>query len=329
MRSQKLQLAAVTFISIALTACGGSGSGNSQGSNQSSSSSTPITDSNIPSNSDTDIDTPDNQDDDTPDTNTSVLTITSQPSGGYHSASEPLNLSLDINSNESYSISWTKNGTQVGTQDTFNISNPQPSDSGTYGCTVTSSSLERQCSPFEIDVLEAPSVVSITSDLEMTIGETAEISVSATGTDLSYQWYVDGVLLTGETNATLTLSNLVANDAADYSCIVQNPIGSDHGTMNLAVLSNDTETREVSLSWDTPAHRANGSEMDSEEISSYKVYFGLSNASSYTDSIEVDSADSQATLSQLEVGEYRVAVATVDTNGLESELTNSFLLSVN
>lgn len=50
-------------------------------------------------------------------------------------------------------------------------------------------------------------------------------TVSATGGDLSYQWQLNGTNITGATGATLTLTNLSADQAGVYSVIVSNAAG--------------------------------------------------------------------------------------------------------
>src|SRR5439155_6636739 len=51
-------------------------------------------------------------------------------------------------------------------------------------------------------------------------------SVTASGTGLAYQWYKGTNTLTGETNSSLTLTNVSAPDADTYSIIVSGACGS-------------------------------------------------------------------------------------------------------
>ncbi|HAB18266.1 MAG TPA: hypothetical protein DCE44_17710, partial [Verrucomicrobiales bacterium] len=54
-------------------------------------------------------------------------------------------------------------------------------------------------------------------------GESALLSVEATGTPpLSYQWFKAFTPLEGQTNSTLSLTNLQAADRGTYSVIVSN-----------------------------------------------------------------------------------------------------------
>ncbi len=57
-------------------------------------------------------------------------------------------------------------------------------------------------------------------------GGTATFSVGATGTGpLSYQWYRNGLKLSGSTSAMLSLSNLTITDVARYTVLVTGPFG--------------------------------------------------------------------------------------------------------
>lgn len=58
-------------------------------------------------------------------------------------------------------------------------------------------------------------------------GNSATFSVAAEGSGaLSYQWYFNGSAITGQTNATLLLSNLQTNQAGLYAVVVWNASGS-------------------------------------------------------------------------------------------------------
>src|SRR6185369_16969748 len=56
-------------------------------------------------------------------------------------------------------------------------------------------------------------------------GTTANFSVSASGTGLSYQWYKGVSALGGETGSTLTLNNVSFSDAGSYSVVVSGVCG--------------------------------------------------------------------------------------------------------
>ncbi|HEX7653385.1 MAG TPA: immunoglobulin domain-containing protein, partial [Verrucomicrobiae bacterium] len=58
------------------------------------------------------------------------------------------------------------------------------------------------------------------------MGASVALSVTATGTSpLTYQWFKDGVRLSGQTNATLNLPSFQFTNSGSYQVFVTNLIG--------------------------------------------------------------------------------------------------------
>ena len=53
---------------------------------------------------------------------------------------------------------------------------------------------------------------------------------SSGGPDNMYQWFHEGSILPGETNPTLTLTNVMASNEGNYICRVSNAAGSENST---------------------------------------------------------------------------------------------------
>lgn len=74
--------------------------------------------------------------------------------------------------------------------------------------------------------LPPPTITVPPSSLAAVAGTTVLLRVSATGDEpLAYQWFKDGVPVTGATSATLTLENARSTAAGSYSVAVSNPGG--------------------------------------------------------------------------------------------------------
>lgn len=57
------------------------------------------------------------------------------------------------------------------------------------------------------------------------VGQAGQVSVSASGAQLSYQWYKDDVLIPGATTTTIGSANLTADFSGSYRVQVSNPAG--------------------------------------------------------------------------------------------------------
>lgn len=85
-----------------------------------------------------------------------------------------------------------------------------------------------QVSQFEVDKVSIPPAITQQPTSQVVaIGGTATFTAVASGAPAPvYQWKHDGVVLTGETNATLTLTNLKTTDAGTYTVEATNAVGS-------------------------------------------------------------------------------------------------------
>lgn len=71
----------------------------------------------------------------------------------------------------------------------------------------------------------APKIQTAPQSATQPAGTALNLNVTASGVDLSYQWYKDGVAISGATDATLAITTLTAGDAARYSVTVSNDGG--------------------------------------------------------------------------------------------------------
>ena len=124
------------------------------------------------------------------------------------------------------SYQWSKDGVDLAgaTGLTLTVSNVQNANAGAYACKVTATLNGATASTTSAS---AQLAVNLTPTLNagatqtMPQGSTVNLTVAATGDGtLTYQWYKNTVLLTGATYPTLTLTGLLASDAATYACVV-------------------------------------------------------------------------------------------------------------
>ena len=121
---------------------------------------------------------------------------------------------------------------------TYDGSATVPINAGTYAVIGTIDDLNYTGSANGTLVVTMPiAITSQPSGVTVNQGGSATFSVTATGTSPTYQWKKAGVAIGGATGATLTLNNIQPADAADYTVVVTNAVGSvTSGVASLTVI---------------------------------------------------------------------------------------------
>jgi hypothetical protein len=84
----------------------------------------------------------------------------------------------------------------------------------------------------------APSITSQPVAVSVALGAAATLSVTASGDDLTYQWYKAGTAITGATSSSYSIAATIATDLSTYYVIVTNSKGSvTSNTVSLNVTS--------------------------------------------------------------------------------------------
>jgi pectate lyase len=115
-----------------------------------------------------------------------------------------------------------------GTGTALSLANVQTNQSGGYSVLISNvagsvTSIVAQL--LVTNVVAPPTITAHPQSQTVTIGQTVNFNVTATGTQpLSYEWHFDDVTLVG-TNPVLTLTGVTTNDAGDYSVVVSNTYG--------------------------------------------------------------------------------------------------------
>lgn len=160
---------------------------------------------------------------------TARLTVTSQPA---ITVNLPSNRSVCENANDTLRIratgagrtfQWYKDGAPiVGARDSnLIINNAQIASSGLYYCEVSGTCPPPATSTVCTLVVAAkPRITAEPNNLDICPGTIGSITVTATGTNLSYQWFKDGASIPGATNAALTFNNYDYAMNGLYYCMV-------------------------------------------------------------------------------------------------------------
>ena len=145
---------------------------------------------------------------------------------------------------------WTKNGTPIpgATGSTLSLAPLALSDAGQYQVLVTASGGDARSSIIGALInFSGNNPVVTTTPASQTVytGSAATFTVVASGTNLAYQWLLDGVAIPGATNATYTIPSVAVANAGSYSVSVSgvggltttSPVTLDVNTTRLVNLS--------------------------------------------------------------------------------------------
>lgn len=124
---------------------------------------------------------------------------------------------------------WSKNGSPItgATNATLTLTNVQASDAADYTVKLTNVAGAVTSSKATLVVNLPPTITTQPTGLSVNQGGTATFTVAATGVPApTYRWQKNGSPIAGATGATLTLTNVQAGDAASYTVVATNSVGS-------------------------------------------------------------------------------------------------------
>lgn len=101
------------------------------------------------------------------------------------------------------------------------------------------------------------------------------------------------------------------------------------GLVSGCMPANDNSTDDaVTLHWDAPLTRVDGSKLYPGEIREYRVYYRNPGDSGFEIEVIEEAGTTQWQPSDLPAGNYRFAVSTVDTSGLESARSETLSVTI-
>jgi hypothetical protein len=124
------------------------------------------------------------------------------------------------------SYTWMFNGTPISgaTGPTLTVPNVQGSQTGTYSV-VVSNLVSVAAASATLSLQVAPAITNQPSSQMVAVGDTATLTVGASGQPApSYQWFWNGQPV-GTNSATLSIANFQATNTGDYEVVVSNASG--------------------------------------------------------------------------------------------------------
>lgn len=182
-------------------------------------------------------------------TTVSVTDIPPTQTGGNVAASSPPSYNLTVGNVAAFSIAvsgtnlayqWSINGLNIpgATAATYSFTTTGPIQTGTYRVTVSNSAGTITASAVLTVVDAAPVITGGTITVpsyQRTVGEVVNLTVVATGTNLTYSWYKDNFPLSGVNGSTYTFQATSPAQSAAYKVIVSNSAGTAQAQSNVSV----------------------------------------------------------------------------------------------
>lgn len=185
------------------------------------------------------------------------LTVTPVGSGPIAITARPISQSVAVGASVTFTVTasgngltyqWLRNGATLtgATTPSYTIASAQTSDAGTYTVRITSGAATENASAALVvgGSTGGPSnPVTITAQPTagaVERGGNVTLRVTATGSNLTYQWYKDGTAIAGATSSTLTLNNVQPANAGIYFVrVASGPISADSNATTLTVITDD------------------------------------------------------------------------------------------
>ncbi len=169
----------------------------------------------------------------------SAISISAQPTNQLTVAGGGATFSVAASSSFPLSYQWFYDQTNAlsgATNASLSLSDIQPSDLGSYSVVITNDYGSLSSASATLAYAVAPTISAPPSDLLLPAGQNAAFNITATGSaPLAYQWQFNGANLDGATKSALTLTNIFAAEAGEYTIIVSNMAGSTNASAALTI----------------------------------------------------------------------------------------------
>lgn len=174
--------------------------------------------------------------------------IVTQPLDKTVASGSTAELSVTAAGSPPLTYQWLKDGVSVvgATNPTLVLANITPAQNGAYTVLVSNPVGTATSNPANVEVLQAPTIVSQPSSQTVLAGRTFTLDVQVGGSvPYTFAWYKDGVLLPSETLPSLRFTIIKLEDSGTYTFKVSNAVGSATTTpIVLRVVSAPVITRQ-------------------------------------------------------------------------------------
>lgn len=156
-------------------------------------------------------------------------TISQQPTGGTFNPGETGTLGVTAIGSPTLKYQWRKEGVAItgATNSMLTLSSIQPAQEGYYTVVVTNAYGAVTSSVTAVTVRQIPVITTQLTNKTINQGQTLTLTIAVTGrSPFTYVWKKDSMTLPSATTATLSIPNVQATDAGNYSVTIANADGS-------------------------------------------------------------------------------------------------------
>lgn len=163
-----------------------------------------------------------------------AIAITSQPVSTGSCAGKPVTFSVGA-TGTNLRYQWRKDGGNISgaTDSSYTIPSLSMNDAGSYSVVVYNGCSTVISGNAVLTVNNAIAITSQPASVTKCAGQPATFSVTATGSNLRYQWRKNGGNISGATGSSFTINSVSPGDAASYYVVVYNGCS----TVNSATVS--------------------------------------------------------------------------------------------
>ena len=147
---------------------------------------------------------------------------------------EDLNITFKVEADgDDLLYTWYKDGAFYRTSydGTLTLEYLDPNHSGVYYCELNGSCGDTTTNTFTLTVLPKTLIETVSDDQFVSHNEDLQLTVSAQGDKLTYQWFKDGQAIDGATTDSLVLEDVNAKDIGTYQVWVNGTCESDSSEM--------------------------------------------------------------------------------------------------
>jgi hypothetical protein len=157
--------------------------------------------------------------------------ITAQPVGQTVAPGGTASLSVQASGTNPLQYQWYRNSLPISnaTGPTLLIPAAQQADAATYTVQITNAAGSTTSAPaiVTIDASLAPPIITVQPvGQNLNDGSLLNLSVQASGANLAYQWFHDGILVPTQPTANYQVSSVQISDAGTYNARISNSAGS-------------------------------------------------------------------------------------------------------